>query len=186
MAFIDYQLAQTLSPEELNGRTTFIIAKLDPSANLSEVRDEIRRRLPYNDVHTKSEWASISRRYWIESTGLGLTIFLTVFLGCTCGRGHRGSDSLCVDDRAPSRVRHHQGAGRARLGCVRTHRRAGDVRRAPGISPGTGPDHGRGAPARAAGYEDDRDPDGGHPGFSRDSGALHGGFGAVVPQGGLA
>ena len=41
--------------------------------------------MPYNDVHTKAEWASISRRYWIESTGLGLTIFLTVSLGALVG-----------------------------------------------------------------------------------------------------
>jgi putative ABC transport system permease protein len=41
--------------------------------------------LPYNDVYTKAEWAAVSRRYWIESTGLGLTIFLTVFLGGLVG-----------------------------------------------------------------------------------------------------
>ena len=85
MAFIDYQLAQSLSPDELSGRTTFIIVKLEPWASAAEVRDEIRRRLPYNDVHTQDQWASISRRYWIESTGLGLTIFLTVFLGALVG-----------------------------------------------------------------------------------------------------
>jgi putative ABC transport system permease protein len=85
MAFLDYQLAQTLSPEELCGRTTFIIVNLEPGADTKAVADEIHRRLPYNDVHTAAEWASISRRYWIESTGLGLTIFVTVFLGALVG-----------------------------------------------------------------------------------------------------
>jgi putative ABC transport system permease protein len=85
MAFLDYQLAQTLSPGELGGRTTFIIIKLEPWAKLSAVRAEIQRRLPYNDVHAKAEWAAISRRYWVESTGLGLTIFLTVSLGALVG-----------------------------------------------------------------------------------------------------
>jgi putative ABC transport system permease protein len=55
MAFLDYQLAQTLSPEELTGQTTFVIVKLDPSADAEVVRSEIRRRLPYNDVHTRTE-----------------------------------------------------------------------------------------------------------------------------------
>ena len=85
MAFLDYQLAQRLSPEELGDQTTFIIVKLEPWADMAAVRAEIQRRLPYNDVHTQVEWRSISRRYWIESTGLGLTIFLTVSLGALVG-----------------------------------------------------------------------------------------------------
>lgn len=85
MAFLDYQLAQELSPEELGGRTTFIIVKLAPGADAQAVRREIEKRLPYNDVHTRAEWAAMSRRYWIESTGLGLTIFLTVSLGALVG-----------------------------------------------------------------------------------------------------
>jgi len=85
MAFIDYQLAQHLAPDDLGDQTTFIIVKLEPWADLRTVRAEIQRRLPYNDVHTQAEWTSISRRYWIESTGLGLTIFLTVSLGALVG-----------------------------------------------------------------------------------------------------
>jgi putative ABC transport system permease protein len=85
IAFLDYGLAQALSPDELHRRTTFIIIKLEPWADARAVRDEIRRRLPYNDVHTRAEWAAISRRYWIESTGLGLTILLTVSLGALVG-----------------------------------------------------------------------------------------------------
>jgi putative ABC transport system permease protein len=85
MAFLDYQLAQSLAPEELTGQTTFIVARLEPWADAACVSAEIRRRLPYNDVHTKSEWQRMSRQYWIESTGLGLTIFLTVSLGALVG-----------------------------------------------------------------------------------------------------
>ncbi len=85
MAFIDYRLAQDLSPGELGGQTTFIIVKLEPWADAKAVRSEIQRRLPHNDVHTRAEWAATSRRYWIESTGLGLTIFLTVSLGALVG-----------------------------------------------------------------------------------------------------
>jgi putative ABC transport system permease protein len=85
VAFLDYRLAQSLSPDELGGRTTFIVVKLEPGADAEAVRRELRRRLPYNDVHTKAEWASASRGYWISSTGLGLTIFLTVALGALVG-----------------------------------------------------------------------------------------------------
>jgi putative ABC transport system permease protein len=36
-------------------------------------------------VYGKAEWAARSRDYWIESTGLGLTLFLTVTLGALVG-----------------------------------------------------------------------------------------------------
>jgi putative ABC transport system permease protein len=85
IAFLDYRLAQSLAPEELTDRTTFIVASLAPGTNAEAVAAEIRARLPYNDVYTRSDWAAASRRYWIESTGLGLTMFLTVFLGGLVG-----------------------------------------------------------------------------------------------------
>ena len=85
IAFLDYRLAQSLAPDELSGRTTYVVVKLAPGADPEAVAAEIRRRLPYHDVHTKAGWSSLSRAYWVESTGLGLTMFLTVSLGCLVG-----------------------------------------------------------------------------------------------------
>jgi putative ABC transport system permease protein len=85
LTFMDYTLAQSIVPSELRGNTTYILVKLAPGADAGRVRAEIQRRLPYNDVFTGPEWASRSRRYWVESTGLGLNMYLTVFLGCLVG-----------------------------------------------------------------------------------------------------
>ena len=85
LTFMDYRLAQSLNEGDLRGNTTYILVKLAPGADIESVRQEIRRRLPYNDVYTKNEWAIRSRNYWIESTGLGLNMYLTVFLGCLVG-----------------------------------------------------------------------------------------------------
>jgi putative ABC transport system permease protein len=85
VAFLDYRLAQSLSPAEISDRTTFIVVRLESWADVVSVRQEISRRLPYNDVYTRDEWADRSRAYWIESTGLGLTLFLTVALGALVG-----------------------------------------------------------------------------------------------------
>jgi putative ABC transport system permease protein len=85
LTFIDYTLAQSLVPSELRGNTTYILVKLAPGADIEQVRAEIKRRLPYNDVFTGREWARRSRAYWVESTGLGLNMYLTVFLGCLVG-----------------------------------------------------------------------------------------------------
>lgn len=84
IAFLDYHLAQSLSPL-LAGNTTYVLVKLENGADPEAVRSEIKRRLPYNDVYTRAEWAERSRMYWLESTGLGVSMFMTVFLGCLVG-----------------------------------------------------------------------------------------------------
>jgi len=85
VSFMDYRLAQELATTDLSGNTTYILVKLAPNANLQAVRAALQQRLPYNDVFTKVEWASRSRSYWVESTGLGLNMGITVFLGCLVG-----------------------------------------------------------------------------------------------------
>ncbi len=83
--FMNYRQAQEINPGELGGNTTYTLVKLAPGADPEVVKREIRRRLPYNDVYTKDEWATQSRNYWIESTGLGLNLGMTVLLGCLVG-----------------------------------------------------------------------------------------------------
>lgn len=85
IAFLDYRLAQSLSPGELDRKTTYVVVKLEAGASPSSVAEEIQKRLPYHDVHTRARWSQLSRDYWVESTGLGLTMFLTVALGCLVG-----------------------------------------------------------------------------------------------------
>ena len=85
VAFMDYRVAQSLMRQELHNRTTYIVVKLVPEADAKAVADEIRRRLPYNDVRSRGEWATKSESYWTDSTGLGLNMMMTVFLGCVVG-----------------------------------------------------------------------------------------------------
>jgi putative ABC transport system permease protein len=85
VAFVDYLLAQRLNRETLWGRTNYILVKLAPGADQQKVAAEIRTRLPYNDVHERSEWAVKSRNYWIQSTGLGMNMGVSVVLGCLVG-----------------------------------------------------------------------------------------------------
>ena len=85
VAFLDYRVAQSLMRQELHNRTTYIVVKLVPGADAKAVADEIGRRLPYNDVRSRGEWATKSESYWTDSTGLGLNMMMTVFLGCVVG-----------------------------------------------------------------------------------------------------
>lgn len=85
IAFMDFHLAQQLDPSNLAGKTTYILVKLAAGADAGQVAAELQRRLPYHDVQTRSRWAQISRSYWIRSTGLGMSMCLTVFLGGLVG-----------------------------------------------------------------------------------------------------
>jgi putative ABC transport system permease protein len=85
ISFMDFERAQKLAYQQLAGHTTYILVKLAPGADIRAARAEIARRLPYNDVFTKADWARRSRSYWIVSTGIGLNMYITVFLGCLVG-----------------------------------------------------------------------------------------------------
>jgi putative ABC transport system permease protein len=83
--FANYERIQRWMPEKFSGMTTYIVATVSPHADIATVRKEIARRLPYHDVHTREEWSSRSRGYWIKNTGLGYDMALTVLLGCLVG-----------------------------------------------------------------------------------------------------
>jgi len=85
LAFMDYHRAQELQPDLLSGKTSYILVKLEPGADVNAVKAELERRLPYNDVYTAKAWAARSREYWVANTGIGFNAFLTVFLGCLVG-----------------------------------------------------------------------------------------------------
>jgi putative ABC transport system permease protein len=85
IAFMDFRVCQSMVPQELRGRATYVLVKLSPGADPERVRAEIGRRLPHNDVWTRDQWAARSRAYWTDTTGLGLNMMMTVVLGCIVG-----------------------------------------------------------------------------------------------------
>jgi putative ABC transport system permease protein len=84
IVFMDFKTAQE-QLQTLQGKTHYVLVRLAPGADREAVRQEIRRRLPYNDVHPRDEWARRSRAYWVVSTGLGMNMGVTVFLGILVG-----------------------------------------------------------------------------------------------------
>jgi putative ABC transport system permease protein len=82
--FMDFRKAQGLA-ENVRNRTSYILVKIAPGSDPEAVAEGIRRVAPYNDVHTRDEWARRSRNYWIVSTGLGMNMGVTVFLGILVG-----------------------------------------------------------------------------------------------------
>lgn len=85
VSFMDYRLAQQLNRDLLAGNTTYILVKTESGTDLNAMKAEIQKRLPYNDVYTRDEWAERSDSYWIQNTGIGLNAFTAVFLGVLVG-----------------------------------------------------------------------------------------------------
>ncbi len=85
ISFMDPRLVKSMLPEIYRGRTSYVLVKLEPGADRAAVRDELRRELPWSCVYTREEWSQQCRRYWVAVTGLGLNMYLTVFLGVLVG-----------------------------------------------------------------------------------------------------
>jgi putative ABC transport system permease protein len=84
IVFMDFRNAQELL-QTLQGKTQYVLVKVAPGADPQAVAAAIRRIAPYNDVYTSDEWARRSRAYWVVSTGLGMNMGITVFLGVLVG-----------------------------------------------------------------------------------------------------
>lgn len=85
MMFLDASTVHSILPDLTEGKTTFVVVKLKPDADIQVVRRVLRQRLPHHDVWTAAEWRQQSRDYWVITTGLGLNILVTVALGCLVG-----------------------------------------------------------------------------------------------------
>ncbi|HET7746895.1 MAG TPA: ABC transporter permease [Vicinamibacteria bacterium] len=84
IVFMDYLEAQEIGAF-LRGKTSYVLVRLAPGADPQAVKAAIARVAPHNDVYTRDEWAARSRRYWVVSTGLGMNMGITVFLGILVG-----------------------------------------------------------------------------------------------------
>ena len=84
IVFMSFANAQSLM-DQLREKTTYVLVKVAPGFEPREVAERLRPLFPYNDVFTREEWAAQSRGYWIKSTGLGMSMGVTVFLGILVG-----------------------------------------------------------------------------------------------------
>lgn len=63
----------------------YVIATLQPGADLLATRDELRARLPRADVYSSAELASMTRDYWMFTTGAGASVLISAVLGLIVG-----------------------------------------------------------------------------------------------------
>ena len=66
-------------------QTMFLLVKVASGANVETVREHLAARLPDSDVHTTAEFSSMTRQYWMFTTGAGVAVLLAAALGLVVG-----------------------------------------------------------------------------------------------------
>ena len=64
---------------------TYVLAKLQPGADIEKVRAEIRTKVPDSEVLTKPEFRNRSLNHWLFATGAGVALIGGAVLGLVVG-----------------------------------------------------------------------------------------------------
>jgi len=83
-AFTSYEAALDFAKLDAD-KTTFVMVKCEPGADVEQVRRSLAQRLPDVEVLTKAQFAARSWRYWVMGTGMGMSLLLMAFLALVVG-----------------------------------------------------------------------------------------------------
>ncbi len=82
--FTSFKSAQAYADVPVD-QTMFMLVTLSPGADVEAVRGRLQAQLPDSDVHTTSEFSSMTRQYWMFTTGAGVAVLLAAALGLVVG-----------------------------------------------------------------------------------------------------
>lgn len=82
--FASYRSARHLSGLAEN-ETSYVIGRLSPGADPTQVRDALARILPRTDVYLSAAFAARTRDYWMFTTGAGASVLMSAVLGLVVG-----------------------------------------------------------------------------------------------------
>ncbi|WP_295457407.1 ABC transporter permease [uncultured Thiodictyon sp.] len=82
--FASYRSAQHLSGFA-DDKTNYVIGRLRPDADPTQVRDALARILPRTDVYLSADFAARTRDYWMFTTGAGASVLMSAVLGLLVG-----------------------------------------------------------------------------------------------------
>lgn len=64
---------------------SYVLARVEPNANVLDVRNRIAQEVSDVEVLTTAEFAERSVKYWMLETGVGITVIITAALGLLVG-----------------------------------------------------------------------------------------------------
>ena len=66
-------------------QVVYLLVQVDSDRALLSVKEAIQKSVPHVDVYTRSEFSAKTRRYWSGTTGVGVALFTSAFLGILVG-----------------------------------------------------------------------------------------------------
>jgi putative ABC transport system permease protein len=66
-------------------QTLYLVVRAKQGVDLQTLKQELKSTVADVDVHTREEWTSKQRNYWMFGTGAGITVLIAAFLGLLVG-----------------------------------------------------------------------------------------------------
>ncbi len=66
-------------------QTNFILVKAAPGVDVKQLKAELQRRLPDNEIFETAEFSGSTRHYWMFTTGAGIAVLMAAGLGLIVG-----------------------------------------------------------------------------------------------------
>ncbi len=63
----------------------YLLVKTDSRADIPSVKQAIKNSVPHVDAYTREEFGAKTRAYWSNTTGVGVALFTSAFLGILVG-----------------------------------------------------------------------------------------------------
>ena len=82
--FTSFKSAQAYANVPVD-QTMFMLVRVSEGADVADVRSSLQAQLPDSDVHTTSDFSSMTRQYWMFTTGAGVAVLLAAALGLVVG-----------------------------------------------------------------------------------------------------
>jgi putative ABC transport system permease protein len=65
--------------------TNFVLVKASPGVDIKKLKEDLKARLPDNDVYETAEFSAMTRHYWMFTTGAGVAVLMAAILGLVVG-----------------------------------------------------------------------------------------------------
>lgn len=83
--FTSIENALDYVPYYQDDEISYVLARIEPHADLTAVRERIAREVSNVEVLTTDQFAERSVKYWMLETGVGITVIVTALLGLLVG-----------------------------------------------------------------------------------------------------
>ena len=83
--FTSFKNAEDFISRDVVAKTTFILVKAQPGADVAQLQRNLQARLTDVDVLTRAQFSRMTTAYWMFTTGAGVAVLIAAVLGLVVG-----------------------------------------------------------------------------------------------------